>query len=155
MNTVSQAQDPRWFEERRLQLTASNFGKVHHRKKVPTEEFFKKHFGSEESFKCCINSSWQTKWKKVVGFLYARKMQKHVHKNFTVYDSGLVVNPAHPYLGATPDGKVFEKCWACQIFCVAPLLGMQIACDPPYLSIISTMTPSPSPTTSHLLARCL
>ena len=35
-------------------------------------------------------------------------MQKHVHKNFTVYDSGLVANPSHPYPGASPDGKVFD-----------------------------------------------
>ena len=35
-------------------------------------------------------------------------MQKHLDKNFTVYDSGLVVNPTHPYLGATPDCKVFD-----------------------------------------------
>lgn len=40
---------------------------------------------------------------KVVRSLYAKKMQKHLHKN-----SGLVVNPSHPYLGATPDGKVFD-----------------------------------------------
>ena len=34
------------------------------------------------------NSSWQTE--KVVRSLFARKTQKHVHKNFTVYDYGLV-----------------------------------------------------------------
>jgi len=40
--------------------------------------------------------------------LYARKMQKQSHKNFTVYDCGLVVNPSQPYLGTNPDGKVFD-----------------------------------------------
>ena len=40
--------------------------------------------------------------------LYARKVQKQMHKNFTVYNCGLVVNPFHPYLGASPDGKVFD-----------------------------------------------
>ena len=44
----------------------------------------------------------------IVRSLYARKMQKQMHKNFTVYDCGLVVNPSHPYLGASPDGKVFD-----------------------------------------------
>ena len=38
MNTVSQAQDPRWFEERKLSLASSNFGKVLHR------GVFEKHF---------------------------------------------------------------------------------------------------------------
>ena len=44
----------------------------------------------------------------IVRSLYARKMQKQLHKNFTVYDCELVVNPSHPYLGASPDGKVFD-----------------------------------------------
>ena len=44
----------------------------------------------------------------IVRSLYARKMQKQLHKNFTVYDCGLVTNPSHPYLGASPDGKVFD-----------------------------------------------
>ena len=29
-------------------------------------------------------------------------------KKITVYDCGLVVNPSHPYLGASPDGIVFD-----------------------------------------------
>lgn len=36
------------------------------------------------------------------------RCKKQLHKNFTVYDCGLVVNPSHPYLGASPDGKVFD-----------------------------------------------
>ena len=45
----------------------------------------------------------------IVRSMYARKMQKQLHKNFTVYDCGLVVNPSHPYFGASPDGKVFDR----------------------------------------------
>ena len=44
----------------------------------------------------------------IVRSLYARKMQKQLHKNFTVYDCGLVVNPFHPYLSVSRDGKVFD-----------------------------------------------
>ena len=44
----------------------------------------------------------------IVRSIYARKMQKQLRKNFTAYDSGLVVNPSHPYLSASPDGKVFD-----------------------------------------------
>ena len=29
-------------------------------------------------------------------------------KNFCVFDAGIVVNPAYPYIGASPDGKVFN-----------------------------------------------
>ena len=39
--------------------------------------------------------------------LYAHEMQKRNTK-FTVYEAGLVINPSLPYLGASPDGKVFD-----------------------------------------------
>ena len=45
---------------------------------------------------------------KVVRSHYARKMQKQLNKNFTAYDTDLVVNPSNPYLTATPDSKVFD-----------------------------------------------
>ena len=35
-------------------------------------------------------------------------MQKQLNKNFTAYDTSLVVNPSNPYLAATPDSKVFD-----------------------------------------------
>ena len=34
-------------------------------------------------------------------------MQK-ICKQFVVYDAGLVVNPAFPYVGGSPDGKVYD-----------------------------------------------
>lgn len=34
-------------------------------------------------------------------------MQKRNTK-FIVYEAGLVINPSLPYLGASPDGKVFD-----------------------------------------------
>lgn len=96
INTVSQAQEPTWFEEHKLRLTASNFGKVLHRKKEPTEPFLKSIFEAKDlSNVASIRHGKQNE--KVVRSLYARKMQKHLDKNFTAYDSGLVVNPTHPY----------------------------------------------------------
>lgn len=57
--------------------------------KTSRQRPFKKHFWSKGSFKCtAIRHGKQTE--KVVRSLFARKTQKHVHKNFTVYDYGLV-----------------------------------------------------------------
>ena len=44
INTVVQAQDKRWVQEREIRLTASNFGKVLYRKKEPSESFMKSIF---------------------------------------------------------------------------------------------------------------
>ena len=106
-NTVAQAQDKRWVQEREIRLTASNFGKVLYRKKEPSESFIKSIFEPKDLSK--VSSIQHGKHNEViVTSLYARKMQKQLHKNFTVYDCGLVVKPSHPYLGASPDGKVFD-----------------------------------------------
>ena len=107
INTVSQAQESTWFEERKLRLTPSNFGKVLHRKQEPTEPFLKSIFETKDlSNVSGIRHGKQNE--KVVRSHYARKIQKHLNKNFTVYDNGLVVIPYHPYLGTTTDGRVFD-----------------------------------------------
>lgn len=106
-NTTAQAQDKRWLQEREIRLTASNFGKVLYRKKEPSEPFLKSIFEPKDLSK--VSSIQHGKQNEViVRSKYARKMQKQLHKNFTVYECGLVVNPSHPYLGASPDGKVFD-----------------------------------------------
>ena len=75
--------------------------------KEPTEPFLKSILQAKDlSNVASIRHGKQNE--KVVRSHYARKMQKHINKNFTVYVTSLVVNPSHPYLGATPDGKVFD-----------------------------------------------
>ena len=98
---------PSWVQEREIRLTASNFSKVLYRKKEPSESFMKSIFELKDLSK--VSSIQHFKHNEVrVRSLYARKMQKQMHRNFSVYDYGLVVNPSHPYLGASPDGKVFH-----------------------------------------------
>lgn len=43
-NTIAQARDKTWVQEREIRLTASNFGKVLYRKKAPSESFVKSIF---------------------------------------------------------------------------------------------------------------
>ena len=74
-----------------------------YRKKEPSESFMKSIFEPK------VSSIQHGKHNEViVRSLYARKTQKQLHKKGTVYDCGLVVNPSHPYLGASPDGRVFD-----------------------------------------------
>ena len=58
-------------------------------------------------------SSGQTDWgcahERTGRNRYEVKM-KESHRNFSVCDVGLVINPKWPYLGATPDGKVSCTC---------------------------------------------
>ena len=107
INLLAKLRIPHGLKNVNFDLTASTFGKILHRKKEPKEPFLKSIFEAKDlSNVALIRHGKQNE--KVVRSHYARKMQKHLNKNFTVYDTGLVVNPSHPYLGATPDGKVFD-----------------------------------------------
>ena len=44
---------------------------------------------------------------KIARTIYAKKMQQKV-PGFAVFDAGISVHPKFPFLGATPDGKVFD-----------------------------------------------
>lgn len=106
-STVQQALSADWRKERKFRLTASNFGRVLSRKREPTEPFM------NNIFECPDISNVQSvrhgkQNETLARTIYCRKMQKKVHRLCCVYESGLVVNPTYPYLGATPDGKVFD-----------------------------------------------
>ena len=104
--TVKQSLDANWFVHRKFRLTASNFGLIINRKKQPTEAFLRNIFqrrdlGNVASIKHGKRNE------STARALYAYDMQKK-NRNFTVYETGLVVNPSLPFLGASPDGKVFD-----------------------------------------------
>ena len=104
--TVRQSLEPEWLFQRSKRLTASNFGKVIKRKRPPTESFLRDIFVPKDLSK--VSSIRHGRQQElIVRSLYSRKMQK-MCKQFIVFDAGLVVNPSFPYLGASPDGKVYD-----------------------------------------------
>ena len=104
--TVRQSLEPEWMVQRSMRLTASNFGKVVKRKRPPTEPFLRDIFVPKDLSK--VSSIRHGRQQELIArSFYSRKMQKKC-KQFIVYDAGLVVNPSFPYLGASPDGKVYD-----------------------------------------------
>ncbi len=64
-----------------------------------------------EAFKFYSKStSWGCKHEKKVRQVYTKKMLEN-HRDFSVSDSGLTINPKWPFLGASPDGVV--NCYCC------------------------------------------
>ncbi len=64
-----------------------------------------------EAFKFYSKStSWGCKHEKKVRQVYTKKMLEN-HRDFSVSDSGLMINPKWPFLGASPDGVV--NCYCC------------------------------------------
>ena len=105
--TVQQSASAEWNLQRKYRLTASNFGRVLTRKQLPSSSFLDSLFKAKDLSR--VKSISHGKRNETLArTIYSQKMQKKVSRLFTVYESGLVVPPSHPYLAATPDGKVFD-----------------------------------------------
>lgn len=101
-NTKDQSSSTRWIAERKGRITASNFGSIMNRKKEINETFIRNVF-DKKSFKSAPTSYGQAN-EKTAKQMYIKSSGNHIH------DVGLVVNPLFPFLGATPDAKICEKC---------------------------------------------
>lgn len=99
--TVDQSMSPKWVEARAQRLTASNFSKVAKRKKAITDTFLKNLF-NPTPFSTQATEHGLSKENIAKGVYTATRPHVHLH------DCGLVVNPAFPFLGASPDGKVCD-----------------------------------------------
>ena len=94
------------MEQQQFRLTASKFGKVYSRIQRPSESMPKSIFCPKDLSNVRAISHGKGK-EKVARTIYARKMQQQV-PGFAIFDAGISVHPKFPYLGATPDGKVFD-----------------------------------------------
>ncbi|CAH3033748.1 unnamed protein product, partial [Pocillopora meandrina] len=104
--TVLQGESKEWLEQHKVRLTASSFGKVFHRVHRLSEAMVKSQFANKHLSKVRAIAHGKAK-ERVARSIFARNMQK-VTKTFTVFDAGMCVNPSLPYLGASPDGKIYD-----------------------------------------------
>ena len=105
--TVTQSENPLWYSSRARRLTSSKFGDVINRKSVPSSVFVRNTFQTKDL--CNIRPiAHGLETESLARKVYVKKMKKMNH-DVTVYYSGLIVNPAFPYLGASPDGKVMDR----------------------------------------------
>lgn len=103
--TRGQSNSDEWKEQRRLRITASNFGRVKSRKRQ--HESLVKEFLDRKSF----TSKYTThglEYESTALNQY-RKYMCTIGKPVQVFKSGLVVCLESPYLGASPDGKVIDN----------------------------------------------
>ena len=100
--TVPQGESKTWLEQHKICLTASSFGKVFHRVHRPSEAMVKSRFTNKDLSKVRAIAHRKAK-ERVARSIFAHNMQK-----VTAFDAGLCVNPSLPYLGASPDGKIYD-----------------------------------------------
>ena len=100
-DTREQSGSAKWKLERAKRITASQFGQVFKRKAAVTEKFLKELFEGK---------TIQTSAMKygLTNEIRAAKAYLDSGNNTKLYKSGLVVNPAFCWLGASPDGVVYD-----------------------------------------------
>ena len=99
--TKGQANNIKWFEERKIRLAASHFKEIVRRKAYPCDKLLKRLCLKTKPF-----TSKHTEWGKQAEPLalaqYKIKLESEGYK-VTGRDLGLIVSPRYPYLGASPD----------------------------------------------------
>lgn len=105
--TVQQSLSDEWKEGRKNRLTASHFGQVMKRKAKPSPSFMKEVMGSV-NLSNVTSVSYGSRYESVAKEQYLKLMKKKAKHPVTLYECGLVVNPGVPWLGASPDGKVYD-----------------------------------------------
>lgn len=106
--TIGQSNNQKWFEYRAMRLTASKFGDILNRKSKPSEAFLKSCFERKNLAGVSAVAHGRDK-EDTAKDLYKKKMNFRLKHDVTIYECGLVVNPAYPYLGASPDGKILDN----------------------------------------------
>lgn len=98
-----------WFDYRRGLITASHFHSVlHYSGKTYPASIVKAIMQYIKPNPNIPALKWGKTQEDTARQMYLNHMESH--EDIVVHSCGLVINPAYPYLGATPDGIVLCKC---------------------------------------------
>jgi len=102
MNTAQQSQSAAWYNERQWRITASYFGQVCKMRKSTSPVRLATTITSQcQKQFVSIACSWGKDNQSNAIVSYARHYKER-GKEVTVKQTGLVINPDFPYLGASP-----------------------------------------------------
>ena len=105
--TRSQRHSPEWFAARRHRITASVFGLIHHRKPdTPPDALVVNLLEQRQVTSPAIQ--WGIEHESEALKAYEKHQHKTGHAELTVCPVGFHVSTSHPFLGASPDGGVYD-----------------------------------------------
>lgn len=119
-DTKDQSKSRVWFEQRAGRITASRLRSACHTNFAnPSKSLIKQICYPEAHQFSSVATRWGCNHEKKARDYYVKIMTEH-HESFTVADSGLLINPKWPHLGASPDGVVLCDCCGeglCEVKC--------------------------------------
>ena len=95
-----------WFNVRRYRLTASHFGDVYRRKPSTPPDSLVLRIINKKSF-TSPSTEWGISNEKAAISAYVQFMKSRGH-DIVVCGSGFLISSSHPFLGASPDGAVYD-----------------------------------------------
>lgn len=105
--TRDQRLSPRWYSERRFRITASNFGTILHRKESTPPDKLVIRLLQQKTFSTPA-TQYGIANEHIAIAEYVGYQHSHGHTDLAVSPSGFNVCSTHPYLGASPDGSVYD-----------------------------------------------
>lgn len=106
-DTTGQSKSPLWFSVRRYRITASHFGEIMHRKSSTAPDKLVLRLLQPKQFSS-VATEWGIRNEAVAIEQYQKHQQSRGHIGLTVSPVGFFISSSHPFLGATPDGAVFD-----------------------------------------------
>ena len=105
--TVGQGSNLQWIHNRLQRLTASHFGAVIKRKPNPSEAFVR-NILSPRNISSLPAVSYFTEHEDRARNIDTLTMNKLLKHSIQVFGNGLIVYPAYPHIGASPDWQVVD-----------------------------------------------
>ena len=105
-DTREQRNSQLWFNVRRYRLTASYFGDVYRRKPSTPPDNLVLRIINRKSFTSAA-TEWGVANEKAAVNAYVQFMKSRGH-DVVVCSSGFLISQSHPFLGASPDGAVYD-----------------------------------------------
>lgn len=113
--TMQQRNSPVWFEARRYRLTASLFGDILQRKPTsPPDNLVLRILQPKQFASAAIDWGIAQESTAIQQYIHHQKMKGRL--DLAVTPCGFHISELYPYLGATPDGAVYDPSHASEPF---------------------------------------
>ena len=106
--TKAQRNSPKWFKARQYRITALRFGLVKRLKIASSPTNLVLQILGVKTFKPTTAMQWGIEHEEIALQEYMKHQHSHDHSGLFVCASGVHISTTHPFLGASPDGCVYD-----------------------------------------------
>ena len=106
-DTRGQRHSPLWYSARRYRISASHFGDILHRKSTTPPDALVLSIVQPRSFSSAA-TAWGIQNEPIAIRAYLAHQHQQMKSGVTVQSTGFIISQTYPYLGASPDGSVYD-----------------------------------------------